>query len=121
VPPHGALIGRLANCWFLLNGDLEYSNPSSQSVITLYAGYYARRLTESEIKNRETRDMKRATTWIPTDTPGKVFIVVERQMRRCMVCEELFTREGSRLHSDVACYPMMLSPLQLANIKECLN
>ena len=38
------------------------------------------------------------------DQAGKVFRV-ERGMRRCMVCEELFTRDSAAQHAKVACWP----------------
>jgi hypothetical protein len=38
------------------------------------------------------------------DMVGKIFRA-EQGMRRCMVCEELFTREASREHSDEPCQP----------------
>ena len=36
------------------------------------------------------------------DQSGKVFRV-EQGMRRCMVCEELFTRDSAAQHANVAC------------------
>lgn len=39
-----------------------------------------------------------------TDTVAKVFRA-EEGMRRCMVCEDLFTRDASREHSQVQCQP----------------
>jgi hypothetical protein len=38
------------------------------------------------------------------DQGGKVFRV-EQGMRRCMVCEELFTRDSAAQHAKVACWP----------------
>jgi hypothetical protein len=38
------------------------------------------------------------------DQAGKVFRV-ERGMRRCMVCEALFTRDSAAQHAKVACWP----------------
>jgi hypothetical protein len=40
-----------------------------------------------------------------TDQVGKVFIVVSQRVRKCLVCEELFTRRASAEHSKVICYP----------------
>jgi len=37
-----------------------------------------------------------------TDRIGKVF-KVEQEMRRCLVCEELFTPRAAAKHADVAC------------------
>ncbi len=38
------------------------------------------------------------------DQSGKVFRI-EQGMRRCMVCEELFTRDSAAEHANVACRP----------------
>jgi hypothetical protein len=38
------------------------------------------------------------------DHSGKVFRV-EQGMRRCMVCEELFTQDSAAQHANVACWP----------------
>jgi len=36
---------------------------------------------------------------------GKVFIVISGNTRKCLVCDQLFTRQGSFEHSKVTCYP----------------
>ena len=38
------------------------------------------------------------------DQSGKVFRI-EHGARRCMVCEELFTRDSAAEHANVACPP----------------
>ena len=38
------------------------------------------------------------------DKVGKPF-VVKGSLRRCLVCDVLFTREASRVHSDETCFP----------------
>ena len=38
------------------------------------------------------------------DQSGKVFRI-EQGMRRCMVCEESFTRDNAAEHANVACRP----------------
>lgn len=40
-----------------------------------------------------------------TDQVGKVFIVVGQRIRRCLVCEELFTRRAASEHAAVPCVP----------------
>jgi hypothetical protein len=40
-----------------------------------------------------------------TDQVGKVFIAVGQRVRKCLVCEELFTRRASAEHAKVICYP----------------
>jgi hypothetical protein len=42
---------------------------------------------------------------VVTDQVGKVFVVVGQRVRKCLVCEELFTRRASAEHSKVICYP----------------
>ena len=40
---------------------------------------------------------------IHTDQIGKVFTVVGQDVRRCLVCEQFFTRRASAEHAKVAC------------------
>jgi hypothetical protein len=40
-----------------------------------------------------------------TDQVGKVFIVVGQRVRKCLVCEELFTRRTASEHATVPCMP----------------
>jgi hypothetical protein len=40
-----------------------------------------------------------------TDQVGKVFIVVGQRVRKCLVCEELFTRRSASEHATVPCMP----------------
>jgi hypothetical protein len=57
-------------------------------------------------------------TWLPTiktsealaphartDQVGKVFIVVGHRVRKCLVCEELFTQRTASEHATVPCMP----------------
>jgi len=39
------------------------------------------------------------------DRVGKVFIMCSHDMRRCLVCERLFTRDAAREHSETPCDP----------------
>jgi len=39
------------------------------------------------------------------DQVGKVFVVVGQRVRRCLVCEELFTRRSASEHATVPCMP----------------
>jgi len=41
------------------------------------------------------------------DQIGKVFFAVGRDVRQCLVCGELFTREAAAEHAAVDCYPML--------------
>jgi hypothetical protein len=40
-----------------------------------------------------------------TDQIGKVFIVVGRDVRQCLICEQFFTRRAASEHSTVLCMP----------------
>jgi len=42
------------------------------------------------------------------DRVGKPFLVTEQDMRKCLVCEQLFTRQEAPRHSRVVCYPSEL-------------
>jgi hypothetical protein len=39
------------------------------------------------------------------DKVGKVFVVVGQRVRRCLVCEKLFTRRAASEHTTVPCMP----------------
>jgi hypothetical protein len=41
----------------------------------------------------------------PDDRIGKPFLVLGQGIRRCLVCEQLFTRREAPRHATVACYP----------------
>jgi hypothetical protein len=40
-----------------------------------------------------------------TDQVGKVFIVVGQRVRKCLVCEQFFTRRTASEHATVPCMP----------------
>ncbi len=40
-----------------------------------------------------------------TDQIGNVFAVVGQDVRKCLVCEQLFTRRASAEHANVVCHP----------------
>lgn len=42
-----------------------------------------------------------------TDQVGKVFVVVGQRVRKCLVCEELFTRRSASEHAAVPCVPIV--------------
>jgi hypothetical protein len=48
---------------------------------------------------------QRDTSSARTDHVGKVFIVVGRRVRKCLVCEEFFTRRAASEHATVLCMP----------------
>ena len=39
------------------------------------------------------------------DLVGKVFKVVNQDMRQCLVCDQVFTRKAACEHADLVCYP----------------
>ena len=39
------------------------------------------------------------------ESVGKVFVVVAEDARRCLACDQLFTKRESFHHSQVPCYP----------------
>jgi hypothetical protein len=41
---------------------------------------------------------------IRTDQIGKVFVCVGKNVRQCLVCEQLFTRRAASEHTKVACH-----------------
>jgi hypothetical protein len=40
-----------------------------------------------------------------TDKIGKVFSVLNENLRLCLICDEAFTRQGAAEHSEGACRP----------------
>ena len=40
-----------------------------------------------------------------TDNVGKAFRVLNENLRLCLICEEVFTRQGAAEHADGACHP----------------
>jgi hypothetical protein len=42
---------------------------------------------------------------VRNDQAGKVFVVVGRGVRKCLVCEQFFTRRAASEHATVPCMP----------------
>jgi hypothetical protein len=42
---------------------------------------------------------------VRSDKIGKVFFVVGQDVRRCLVCEQVFTRRAASEHATVPCIP----------------
>jgi len=55
---------------------------------------------------------------INTERIGKVFIVVGQDVRRCLVCEQLFTRRAASEHAKVACHWVLRSKAGLYIVNE---
>lgn len=56
------------------------------------------RMNADEQTRRETGSPR-------SDRVGKVFIVVSRDVRKCLICEQLFTRQAASEHAKAACHP----------------
>jgi hypothetical protein len=39
------------------------------------------------------------------DKIGKVFRVLNENLRLCLICDDVFTRKGAAEHAQLACYP----------------
>jgi hypothetical protein len=37
---------------------------------------------------------------------GKVFIALGNGMRQCLICDGVFTKQGSAAHADAVCRPL---------------
>jgi hypothetical protein len=57
---------------------------------------------------------RRGATSTRTDQIGKVFLVVGRDVRRCLVCEQLFRKRASAEHAKVGCHWVLSEESTLA-------
>jgi len=48
---------------------------------------------------------ERGTDSARTDQIGKVFVFVGKDVRRCLVCEQFFTRRTASEHARAVCMP----------------
>jgi hypothetical protein len=48
---------------------------------------------------------RRGAGFTRSDQIGKVFLVVGQDVRKCLVCEQQFTRQAFAEHAKRACYP----------------
>jgi hypothetical protein len=46
---------------------------------------------------------RRSAGCVRTDQIGKVFIVVGQDVRKCLICEGVFTRQDAAEHAKVGC------------------
>lgn len=44
------------------------------------------------------------------DRIGKVFCVLNQDMRKCLICDEVFTRQAAVEHAGTPCFPSQRSP-----------
>ena len=40
-----------------------------------------------------------------TDRVGKVFVALGQGMRKCLICDGVFLRQGASAHANVVCVP----------------
>ena len=36
---------------------------------------------------------------------GKIFVALSQDMRQCLICDGVFTKQGAAAHAGAACYP----------------
>jgi hypothetical protein len=41
-----------------------------------------------------------------TDQIGKIFVTLSQDMRQCLICDSVFTKQGAAEHADVYCRPV---------------
>jgi hypothetical protein len=61
-------------------------------------------LRDSLIDMTADKTTRRGADSTHTDQIGKVFLVVGQDVRRCLICEQLFTRRAASEHSKAACH-----------------
>ena len=57
---------------------------------------------------------------VPDDRVGKVFCVVIQNVRRCLICEKLFTPQAAAAHAEIACRPSQRSFARIGEPAFCL-
>ena len=60
------------------------------------------------VDERRIKIMARKTFFAssgPVDQVGKAFMVLGQGIRRCLVCDETFTRQAAAAHAITVCYP----------------
>jgi hypothetical protein len=61
-----------------------------------------------------TDQTRRETGFTHTDQIGKVFAVVGQDLRKCLVCEQFFTRRAASEHARVPCtYGTKVQPVHI--------
>jgi hypothetical protein len=50
-------------------------------------------------------DQIQQTEFASTDKVGKVFAVLNDDLRHCLICGNAFTRHGAAEHAERVCYP----------------
>jgi hypothetical protein len=61
-------------------------------------------LRDSLIDMTADKTTRRGADSTHTDQIGKVFIVVDQDVRKCLICEQLFTRRAASEHAKGACH-----------------
>ena len=64
-------------------------------------------LASDPLEQPETNVLKKRPigATVPDDRAGKVFGVVGQNVRRCLICDKLFTRLTASAHAETTCRP----------------
>ncbi len=46
---------------------------------------------------------------VQADQIGKVFYVLDQEMRQCLICDEVFRGRAAAEHAGTACFPSQIS------------
>jgi hypothetical protein len=60
-------------------------------------------LRDSLIDMTAVEKTQRDAGSIHTERIGKVFVAVGQDVRKCLICEQLFTRRAASEHAKIAC------------------
>jgi hypothetical protein len=62
-------------------------------------------LRDSLIDMTADETTRRGAGFTRSDQIGKVFVVLGQDMRKCLICDEVFTRKGAAEHTAMVCCP----------------
>ena len=68
-------------------------------------------MTHCRIDMTADEQARRETDSVRTDQIGKVFIVIGQDVRKCLICEQLFTRRAASKHAKVDCHWILSAKL----------
>jgi hypothetical protein len=54
----------------------------------------------------------RTVVFASPEKVGKVFRILDENLRLCLICDEVFTAQGAAEHANVACSPVPTPPPQ---------
>jgi hypothetical protein len=70
-----------------------------------FGGRWRTRSASRSMNSVATDNFMKPAAVVQSDVVGKPFLVLGQGIRRCLVCEQLFTRREAPRHATVACYP----------------